>query len=165
MDLHSIFLFCGTVFLMGEAMCVTAVPKQSWHWGYLRALLVPFLKDFLSFFYFPYTTSFILSFILWFPLVLQLSSLYLCDFSTLLSPLSHSSCPRPSLLALYVVYLEPSLHHLLQRQQCDQEQTSWQIAHNFITQCEAKIQQLQTRNQESTAVSAAYQERELLPFK
>jgi hypothetical protein len=50
--------------------CAMAVPEQSWHVGYLRELLTPFLKDFSSFFYVPYATSYILSFTLWFSLVL-----------------------------------------------------------------------------------------------
>jgi hypothetical protein len=94
-------------------MYVTAVPKQSWHWGYLRRLVVPFLKDVLSFFYFPYATSFILSFILWFSLVILVPILHLGDHSILLSRPGPGSCPSCSLLALHDKYLEPPLNHSL----------------------------------------------------
>jgi hypothetical protein len=96
-----------------EAMRVMAVPKQSWHWGYLRGLLVFFLKDFHSFFYFPYVTSCILSFIRWFLLVLLVPWLRLGDSSTLLSHQSPSCCPHPCLPALHIAYLEPSFDHPL----------------------------------------------------
>jgi hypothetical protein len=45
------------------------------------------------------------------------------------------------------------------RQQRNQEQTAWQVAQNLVRQCVAEIQQLQTRNQETTAESNAYQDR------
>jgi hypothetical protein len=44
------------------------------------------------------------------------------------------------------------------RQQCDQEQTAPQIAQNLVTQCKAAIQQLQSRNQETTTESNTYQD-------
>jgi hypothetical protein len=58
----------GTVFVIA-AIRVMAVPEQSWHLLYLRGLLAPFLKDFLSFFHFPYATFYIHSFILCFSLI------------------------------------------------------------------------------------------------
>jgi hypothetical protein len=82
--------------------------------GHLRELLIPFLEDFLSFFNLSYATTSILSFILWFPLALLVQGLHLGDCSTLISHLSTSSCASPRLLALYIVYLKPSFHHLLQ---------------------------------------------------
>jgi hypothetical protein len=80
-------------------------------WGYLRELLVAFLMDILSFFYIPYTTSFILFFILWFSLVLLVPSLRLGNSSTLLSCPSPSSCPSPCLPTLHVTYLNPFFNY------------------------------------------------------
>jgi hypothetical protein len=45
------------------------------------------------------------------------------------------------------------------RQQYNQERIARQIVHTYVTQCNAKIQQLQTRNQETIAESNVYQER------
>jgi hypothetical protein len=45
------------------------------------------------------------------------------------------------------------------RQQCDYEQSVGQIAQNLVTQGEADILQLQTKNQETTAESNANQDR------
>jgi hypothetical protein len=45
------------------------------------------------------------------------------------------------------------------RQQCDQEWTAQLRVQNLVKQREAKIQQLQTRNQETAAESNAYQDR------
>jgi hypothetical protein len=99
----------------GGATRVAAVSKQSWHWGYLRGLLIPSLKDFLSFFYFPYGTSCILSIILWFPLILLVPSRCLGNSSTLLSSLSPGSRPSLSLSALHVTYLNPSFDYPLHK--------------------------------------------------
>jgi hypothetical protein len=44
------------------------------------------------------------------------------------------------------------LHH-------DQAWSTWQIAQNLVIQCETEIQQLQSRNQDITAESNAYQDR------
>jgi hypothetical protein len=98
----------------GGAICVTAMSKQSWHWEYLRILLDPSFKDFLSFFCFPYATSCLLSFILWFPLVLLVPSLHLGNSSTLPSHPNPSSCPSPTLPALHVMSLKPFFAHPLQ---------------------------------------------------
>jgi hypothetical protein len=45
------------------------------------------------------------------------------------------------------------------RQQHNQECTAQQIAQNLVTEYEAKIQQLQTKNQDTTVESNAYQDR------
>jgi hypothetical protein len=45
------------------------------------------------------------------------------------------------------------------RQQRNQEQMAGQIAQTHVIQRDAQIQQLQTRNQETTAESNAYQDR------
>jgi hypothetical protein len=73
--------------------------------------LFPFLKDFHSFFYFPYTTTGIFPVILWFPLVCLVPSLCLGNSCTFFSHPSPSSCPSPSNPALQVVYHDPSFGH------------------------------------------------------
>jgi hypothetical protein len=97
----------------GGAMHVMDVSQQSWDWRYIRGLLGLCSKNFLSCFYFPYATACILSFIVWFALVLWVQGLHLGNSSTLLSRLSHSSYTSPSLPALHITYLNPSVDHLL----------------------------------------------------
>jgi hypothetical protein len=86
--------------------------ERSWHFEYLKGLLSPLL-DFCSFFNFPYATSYILSFILWFPLVILVPSIYSSNSSTLSSHSSSCSCPSTHLQALYITYLNPSFKHPL----------------------------------------------------
>jgi hypothetical protein len=45
------------------------------------------------------------------------------------------------------------------RQLNNQELIARQIEQNLVTQCEAEIQQLYTRNQETTTASITYQDR------
>jgi hypothetical protein len=82
---------------------------------YLRGLLVPFQKDFLSFFYFPYGTSCIPSFILWVSLLYLVPYLRLGDSRTLFSCPSGGSFLSPCLPALHVLYLNSSFNHQLHK--------------------------------------------------
>jgi hypothetical protein len=81
----------------------------------LSGLLVPSLKDFLAFLYFPHATSSILPFLLRFLLVLLVPSLQLGNSSPLFSNASHSSSESSSLPALHVEYLDLSFDHLVQK--------------------------------------------------
>jgi hypothetical protein len=116
----------------GGATLVVTVPKQSWHYRSLTGLFVIFLKDFLSFFYFPYATSYILSYIPWFPLILLVPSLCSGNSSTLLSRLSPGYCPSPNLPALHVMYLEPSFDYTLNSASNTIDTTSIKQIHSII---------------------------------
>jgi hypothetical protein len=83
--------------------------------------LVPSLKDLLSFLYFPYATSCILSFILWFPVVLLVSSHCFDNLSNLLSRPSLGSYPSPCLPALHLAYVNPSFDHPLHKVMSSQQ--------------------------------------------
>jgi hypothetical protein len=80
---------------------------------YLRELSHTLLQNFLSFFYFPYTTSYILSFILWFPLIILVPSLGSGDFNTLSPYLNSCTDPCSHLLVLYITNFNSSFNYLL----------------------------------------------------
>jgi hypothetical protein len=108
--------------MAGQLWRIMTIHKISWHSKYLRVAIISCSNKSFLFLFFPYTTFYILSFILWFALIILIPGINLDNFSTLSSYPSSCSCPGFNLLALHLIstiiplslnYTKLSVHNLL----------------------------------------------------